>query len=347
MTFKTIDWVDGKVVMIDQTLLPVEEIYFECTNFREVCEAIRKMKIRGAPAIGIAGALGVLLGARDSKAQDFAGFQEEFSAICDDLVETRPTAVNLDWAIERMREVVRKNRTDSLENLKNLLEREAIKIFEQDQDINRKIGQCGKNLIRDGDSVLTHCNAGGLATSGYGTALGVIQAAHEEGKKVTVFADETRPVLQGARLTAWELKRSRIPVTLITDNMAGYIMREGKIDLVMVGADRIAANGDVVNKIGTYSVAVLAKAHRIPFYVAAPISTFDSSVAKGDDVPIEKRDPCEITHILGERIAPAGVLVLNPAFDVTPNEYVTAIITERGLIKSPYKKNLKFLNERD
>jgi methylthioribose-1-phosphate isomerase len=346
VALKTIEWMDKKVVMIDQTKLPTEEVYFECKSFRQVSEAIRKMKIRGAPAIGIAGAMGVALGAKDIKAKDFNDFQRKFDIICDDLAKTRPTAVNLFWAIEKMREVVRRNCKTDIDKIKDLLKREAINMFEEDYKFNQKIGQYGKNFIKDSDSVLTHCNAGGLATTGYGTALGVIRAAYQEGKKINVLVDETRPILQGARLTTWELMKDRIPVTLITDNMVAYFMKEGKIDLVVVGADRISANGDVANKIGTYSIAILAREHDIPFYVAAPTSTIDHTIAKGEDIPLEERNGREVTHLFGKRIAPEGVGALNPAFDITPHEYITAIITERGVIKSPYRKNLKILKNK-
>ena len=343
MELKTLEWVKEKVIMIDQTKLPNEEVYFECKNYREVSEAIKKMKIRGAPAIGIAGAMGVALGAKNIKSEKFDDFQKEFDFICDDLEKTRPTAVNLFWAIDKMRKVVGKNRKQNINKLKELLQKEAINMFENDQKVNRKIGQHGKAFINDDDSILTHCNSGGLATTGYGTALGVIRAAHQEGKKIKVFADETRPLLQGARLTAWELIKDRIPVTLITDSMAGYFMKEGKIDLVIVGADRIAASGDVANKIGTYSLAILAKEHNIPFYVAAPLSTLDFYTAEGEDIDIEKRDREEITHFFGKKIAPEGVSVINPAFDITPKKYITAIITEKGVLKEPYQKNIEML----
>ncbi|HZV83276.1 MAG TPA: S-methyl-5-thioribose-1-phosphate isomerase [Geobacteraceae bacterium] len=343
MSFRTIEWRDDKVIMIDQTRLPGEEVYNEYTDFQGVAEAIRGMIIRGAPAIGVAAAMGVALGARDIIADTHESFFRQLDNVCDVLARTRPTAVNLFWGIERMKRVANANRDKDLGSIRAILKAEAISIEQEDLQICRAIGSHGAPLIREGATVLTHCNAGGLATAGYGTALGVIRAAHEAGKNIKVFADETRPWLQGARLTAWELMKDGIPVTLISDNMAGWFMKKGEIDCVVVGADRIAANGDTANKIGTYSVAVLARENRIPFYVAAPISTLDLSLKSGDEIPIEERHSHEVTHLRGLPIAPEGVEVRNPAFDVTPAKYVTAIITEKGFVRGDYENGLKAL----
>jgi len=343
VTFTTIEWTDEAVVMIDQRLLPVREIYVKCRTYQEVAEAIKEMIIRGAPAIGVAAAMGIALGAQGIKADRFEEFYREYEKICDLLAGTRPTAVNLFWAVDRMKRFCMDHKDVKVEKLKELIREEALKIYEEDIEINKRIGKNGNSVIPHGARILTHCNAGGLATAGYGTALGVIRAAHEAGKEIQVFADETRPFLQGARLTAWELMKDHIPVTLITDNMAGYFMKKGMIDLVIVGADRIAANGDTANKIGTYSVAILAKEHNIPFYVAAPISTLDLSLKGGDEIPIEERNIREVTHVFDSQIAPDGVKVLNPAFDVTPNRYITAIITEKGVMKAPFEEGLKRL----
>jgi len=330
----TIEWRDGVVRMLDQTRLPHETVYVECRDYQTVAEGIRKLWIRGAPAIGIAAAMGVALGAREIRAGSFDDFFEQFSVICEHLAATRPTAVNLFWAIERMKHLVRQHREEDLERIKALLVEEAQRILEEDIRVNRAMGRHGAAFVRDGDSILTHCNAGALATGGYGTALGVIRAAWEQGKRIHVYVDETRPVLQGARLTVWELMQEGIPVTLITDSMAGYLMKQGKIDLAVVGTDRTVRNGDVANKIGTYTVAVLCKEHGIPFYVAAPTSTIDLSIPSGDLIPIEERDPAEVTRVLGQvAIAPEGVAVANPAFDVTPARYVTGIITEKGVFR--------------
>jgi methylthioribose-1-phosphate isomerase len=342
---KTLEWTDEGVVMIDQRRLPTEEIYLVFKTYEEVAWAIKEMVIRGAPAIGVAAAMGVALGLRDTRTEDANELDKAFDQICETLGSTRPTAVNLFWAIERMRGLYVKLREEesSLDEIRARLIAEANRMHDEDVEINRAMGAHGAELIPDGATVLTHCNAGALATAGYGTALGVIRAATEAGKHVAVFADETRPFLQGARLTAWELKKDNIPVTLITDNMAGYFMKRGDINCVVVGADRIAANGDVANKIGTYSVAVLAKENDIPFYVAAPISTLDLNMASGDQIPIEERDEREVTHVKDVRLTPTGVRIANPAFDVTPNRYVTAIITERGVARPPYQESLKRL----
>ncbi len=344
---KTLEWTDEGVMMIDQRLLPMEETYPIFRNYEEVAFAIKDMVVRGAPAIGVAAAMGVALGARDAKTNDQTEFDRAFDHICQIIGSTRPTAVNLFWAIERMRGVYSslKSSNASLDEIRRRLIEEAKLMHSEDIEANRSMGRFGAELIKDGSTILTHCNAGALATAGYGTALGVIRAAVEAGKKIAVFADETRPFLQGARLTAWELQKDNIPVTLITDNMAGHFMKGGKIDCVVVGADRIAANGDVANKIGTYSVAVLAKENNIPFYVAAPISTLDMNIKSGEQIPIEERNEMEVTHVKGNQLAPTGINVANPAFDVTPNRYVAAIITDRGIARPPYIENLRQLAE--
>ena len=339
---KTLEWTDEGVVMIDQRLLPSEEVYPVFKTYEEVAYAIKEMVVRGAPAIGVAAAMGVALGARNITTNDAAQFDQQFQLICDVLAGTRPTAVNLFWAIERMKSLYEKLKGEGLsfaEICLRLID-EARQMHDEDVSINKAMGANGAALINDGATVLTHCNAGALATAGYGTALGVIRAAVEAGKKVAVFADETRPFLQGARLTAWELHKDSIPVTLITDNMAGHFMKAGKIDCVVVGADRIAANGDVANKIGTYSVAVLAKENNIPFYVAAPISTIDLKTKTGEDIPIEERPQTEVTHVKGAQLSPDGITIANPAFDVTPYRYVAAIITERGVARAPFEESL-------
>ena len=334
---ETIQWTDAGVMMIDQTSLPRQERYVTCTTYLQVADAIRQMIIRGAPAIGVAAAMGIALGMREAES---AG---EFENICETLAATRPTAVNLFWAIDRMRRVYAEMRGRPLEDVRARLIDEARQIRLEDIAINECIGRNGAPLVPDGKTVLTHCNAGALATAGYGTALGVIRAAVASGKRVDVFADETRPFLQGARLTVWELQHDQIPATLITDNMAGHFLHSGRIGCVIVGADRIAANGDVANKIGTYSLAVLAKENNVPFYVAAPISTLDLKLASGDQIPIEQRAAQEVTHVHGVPVAPEGTPVQNPAFDVTPNRYVTAIITERGVARAPYSESLRKL----
>ena len=334
---ETIQWTSGGVVMIDQTRLPREESYITCTTYEQVAEAIRTMVIRGAPAIGVAAAMGIALGVAQANGNDLDG---QFEKVCDTLARTRPTAVNLFWAIDRMKRIFAESRGLPLSQLRQRLIAEAQQIRLEDIAINQAIGRHGAALVPDGKTVLTHCNAGALATAGYGTALGVIRAAVSAGKKIVVFADETRPFLQGSRLTVWELQQDGIPATLITDNMAGHFLKSGRIGCVVVGADRIAANGDVANKIGTYSLAVLARENGIPFFVAAPISTLDLSLASGDDIPIEQRAASEVTHVFGVPVAPEGTLVENPAFDVTPNRYVSAIITERGLARAPYLESL-------
>ena len=336
MAVRTIEWTNGRVVMIDQRLLPTREVYRVYSHYREVAAAIKDMVIRGAPAIGVAAAMGIALGARALKG-DIA---RDFERICRTFAATRPTAVNLFWAIQRMRRVFVRNQHRSADTLQTLLEREALAMHDEDVAANRSLGRHGAALIEDGATILTHCNAGALATAGYGNALGIVRAAVEAGKHVQVIACEARPFLQGARLTAWELKRDRIPVTLITDNMAGHLMQRGRVSCVVVGTDRTAANGDVANKIGTYTLAVLAHRHSIPFYVAAPSSSIDLACPRGEKIPIEERPPREVTHVFDRQIAPSGVRVFNPAFDVTPSELVTAIVTERGVARQPLGRTL-------
>jgi methylthioribose-1-phosphate isomerase len=333
---ETIQWTDDGVVMIDQTRLPREEVYVTCRTYGEVADAIRSMVIRGAPAIGVAAAMGVALGVLRSA--------DRFEDICDTLARTRPTAVNLFWAIDRMKKLYESLRGRPIEEIRARLVSEAQQIRLEDIAINQAIGQHGAPLVPDGKTILTHCNAGALATAGYGTALGVVRAAIASGKKVDVYADETRPFLQGARLTVWELQQDGIAATLITDNMAGHFLKSGRIGCVVVGADRIAANGDVANKVGTYSVAVLAKENGVPFFVAAPISTLDLTLESGDEIPIEQRAASEVTHVFGVQVAPDETRVENPAFDVTPHRYVTAIITERGVARAPYTESLRGLS---
>ncbi|MQY81197.1 MAG: S-methyl-5-thioribose-1-phosphate isomerase [Dehalococcoidia bacterium] len=335
-----IDWLGDRVRILDQSRLPGEEVYLELEDYRDVASAIIELKIRGAPAIGIVGAYGIALGALKIESVIGDEFRKKLDAVMATIAATRPTARNLFWAIQRMQKVAESKNND-VSKIKSALLNEAVKIHAEEVEATRKISQLGAELIRDGDTVLVHCNAGPLATAGYGTALGVILFAREQGKKVRVIATETRPVLQGARITTWELKKAGVPVTLIADSMAGYFMKRGEINCVIVGADRIAANGDTANKIGTYTLAVLAKENNVPFYVAAPTSTIDHALASGKQVPIEQRKPEEITHIRGVRIAPEGIAVLNPAFDVTPHRYITAIITEKGIIREPYELNLK------
>lgn len=340
---RTISWTNDAVVVIDQKVLPHKEKYLTCRSYTEVITAINDMTIRGAPAIGVAAAMGIALGMQNQDVSSKEALKNSFYGICDEFSKTRPTAVNLFWAINRMKRCFEKRLKSDIDTIKIALVAEAIKICEEDVAINRQIGLHGRSFIEDGDNILTHCNAGALATAGYGTALGVIRAACEAGKQIHVFVDETRPVLQGARLTAWELMRDNISATLITDNMAGYLMKQGKIDLVIVGADRIAANGDVANKIGTYSLAVLAAEHNIPFYVAAPLSTIDIEIKDGKDIPIEQRDDEEVLSVRGVRIAPDGMKAYNPAFDITPNRFITAIITEAGVVVSPLRKAIETL----
>ena len=343
---RTLYWQDNAVVMIDQKALPLIERTITCRDHADVITAINDLTVRGAPAIGVAAAMGIALGAIQISSLSATDFQAEFERICDRFARTRPTARNLFWAIERMKgrfADLTAGQGASIEVIREALVAEAVKIGEEDVAINRRMGLNGRSLIQNGDRILTHCNAGALATAGYGTALGVIRAAWGEGKRVHVFVDETRPVLQGARLTAWELMKEGIPATLVTDSMAGFLMQQGKVDLVITGADRIAANGDTANKIGTYSLAVLAREHNVPFYIAAPRSTIDLSIPSGGDIPIEERNSDEITTVGGSRIAPVNMPVLNPAFDVTPHRYITAIITEAGLVRPPFAVNLSLL----
>jgi methylthioribose-1-phosphate isomerase len=341
----TIEWKDDTVVMIDQRKLPSTEVYVTCKTSKEVAKAIKTMVIRGAPAIGVAAAMGLALGMKRSSASGTKQFATEFQRLCDEMAATRPTAVNLFWAIERMKRVFAHHvqAGASVDELKRLLEEESRHIHDEDVASCRAMGAYGASLVPADARILTHCNAGALATAGYGTALGVIRAAAEGGKKVAVFADETRPFLQGARLTAWELVKDGIDTTVITDNMTASMMRQANIDLVVVGADRIAANGDVANKIGTYGVAVLAKEHGIPFYVAAPLSTIDLNTPDGSGIPIEERNDREVTHVGSYRVTPEGARIRNPAFDVTPAKYVTAIITEQGIARAPYDESLAAL----
>lgn len=336
--YYTIKWEGDSVSMLDQRLLPAEETYHSYTNYRHVAEAITDMVIRGAPAIGIAAAMGIALGAKSLDTDNIDSFRESMNAIFNLFSATRPTAVNLFWTINRMKKIVASG-TD-VTALKEQLEKDALAILEEDITVNKAMGKNGARFINDGDTVMTHCNAGALATGGYGTALGVIRAAVEEGKKIKVFACETRPYLQGARLTTWELLKDGIDVTLITDNMAGHFMKKGLIQKIVVGADRIAANGDTANKIGTYSHSVLAKEHNIPFYIAAPVSTLDPDTATGEDIVIEERSIDEVAYIQGVQIAPEGVSIKNPAFDVTPAANITAIITEKGVIENPKEKGI-------
>ncbi len=341
---KTIELVNGKVRMLNQSKLPLEVQYIECTDYRMVAEGIKKLWIRGAPAIGIAAAMGIAVGAQKINAKDFDEFYKALNPIFSTMLSTRPTAVNIEWAINRLKKLLISNKELSIEKLKTLLIDEANNILAEDVKTNKAIGRWGVQFIKDGDTIITHCNAGSLATGGYGTATAPIRAAKEQGKRIQVIADETRPVLQGARLTAWELMQDDIPVTLITDSTAGALMKKGEINLAIVGTDRTAANGDVANKIGTYSLAVLCKEHGIPFYVAAPISSIDFSIASGEFIPIEERDSTEITRIGSCQIAPNGVKVKNLAFDVTPKKYITGIITEKGAFRP---EDLHKLNKKD
>jgi methylthioribose-1-phosphate isomerase len=344
----TIEWRGDAVVMIDQRKLPGEEVYVRCTTAPEVARAIRTMVIRGAPAIGVAAAMGIALGARRSKALGTKQFAVEFTKTCDLLASTRPTAVNLFWAVDRMKRSfgVGIRAGESVVELKARLEREASAIHDEDVASCQAMGRFGAEVVPEHARILTHCNAGALATAGFGTALGVIRTAAGQGKVAGVFADETRPFLQGARLTAWELVRDQIPTTVITESMAGPLMRQREIDVVVVGADRIAANGDVANKIGTYTVAMMAHVHGIPFYVAAPLSTIDLATPDGGQIPIEQRNGREVTHFGSRQLTPDGARIWNPAFDVTPHELVAGIITERGIARPPYAESLAALFER-
>jgi methylthioribose-1-phosphate isomerase len=340
---ETLEWTEYGVVFIDQTKLPTEEVYVTCTKHQQVADAIRNMIVRGAPAIGVAAGMGIALGVKNSKADNFSDLKREFEQICELIGATRPTAVNLFWAIRRMTGKFESLRSRTIPQIQAALVEEAQRMHAEDIAANQAMGRHGATLMPSSGGVLTHCNAGALATAGYGTALGVIRAAVEQGKAIHVYADETRPFLQGSRLTAWELMKDGIPTTVISDNMAGVMMQKGKIGAIVVGADRIAANGDVANKIGTYTVAVLAKENGIPFYVAAPLSTVDLEATDGSKIPIEQRNKREVTHIAGKQMTPDGVGIENPAFDVTPAKYVTAIITERGIARAPYHQSLSEL----
>ena len=339
MNYLPIEWLGNRVKILDQTRLPREEVYLELSHYQDIASAIVELKIRGAPAIGVAGAYAIALGALEIESSSKDDFMEKLRQVCQAIGDTRPTARNLFHTIERMERLAEAGK--DVGQIKTALVQEAVRIHSEEAEATTKLSRLGAGLIQDGFAILTHCNTGPLATTGYGTALGVIRQAKEQGKNIKVFADETRPLLQGARLTTWELRKADIPVTLITDSMAGYFISRGEIDCVIVGADRIAANGDTANKIGTYTLAVLAKENGIPFYVAAPTTTIDLSLASGEEIPIEQRSPEEVTHIQGVAIAPEGVEAANPAFDVTPHGYITAIITERGIIREPYGEGIR------
>ena len=341
----TIEWDGALIKMVDQRKIPARIAWYVCRGYKDVIKAIQRMVIRGAPAIGVAAAMGLAQGATSIRAKSTITFMERFREIADEILLARPTAVNLKWAVQRMMRVTEDMAGQSVDEIKSALKQESEKILAEDIEINRRIGRNGQDLVPDEATVLTHCNAGALATGGYGTALGVIRAAQENEKRIQVIADETRPWLQGLRLTAFELMEDGIPVSVIADSAAGYLMRQKKIDLVITGADRIAANGDVANKIGTYQVAVLAKTNEIPFYVAAPLSTIDPTIKNGDRIPVEERGAEEISHLGKLRIGPSGVRAINPAFDITPAKYVSAIITEKGVIRAPFRKGIKALLE--
>ncbi len=341
MPVETICWKDGKVKFIDQTLLPHQVKYVSTDNVSRLRKAIKRLEIRGAPAIGIAGALGVVIGVKNSNVKNFELFFKKLKKITKYLSFSRPTAVNLFWALDRMERIAHDNKIRPISQIKHILLKEALKIIDEDKTSCRRMAYYGADLIKSASSILTHCNAGSLATADYGTALGVLFEANKQGKNIKVFVDETRPLLQGARLTTWELMREKIDTTLICDNMAASLMAKGKIDMIFVGADRIAANGDAANKIGTYNLAVLAHHHKIPFYVVAPLSTFDFSIKSGKQIPIEERDGNEVRGVLGKKIAPKNVKAYNPAFDITPGKLITAIITEKGIFIAPYIKNLR------
>ncbi len=338
---RAIEWIDGQVRLIDQSKLPLKTVYIETGDFKDVARAIKELKIRGAPAIGLAAAYGLAMVASNSKAEKVHDLVEELDAASVILAQTRPTAVNLFWALDRIMNKASANKNISVERLKEMIIQEAIDIDRENEESDRKLGQIGQKLVDDGDSILTYCNAGFLATGGYGSALGVVRAAFESGKEVQVFACETRPVLQGARLTTWELQRLGIPVTLIVDGAVGYLMSQGKVNIVFVGADRIALNGDTANKIGTYNVAVLAKEHGVPFYVVAPDSTFDFSINTGGDIPVEERPDEEVIYFSGKQVASSDTNVWNPCFDITPGGLITAIISEGGILNPPYTESLK------
>ena len=341
MPVETISWKNDKVLFVDQTQLPGKLKFVSTGDIKRLWKAIKDLEVRGAPAIGIAGALGVVLGIKDSRAKEFSGFFKELKNVTTYLTSSRPTAVNLFWALDRMEYTATNNSNHPIDEIKKILLREALKIIDEDKSNCRRMARYGASLIKSGDVILTHCNAGGLATADYGTALGVLFEAKKQSKRIKVYADETRPLLQGARLTTWELMHEGIDTTLICDNMAASLMAKGKIDKIFVGADRIASNGDAANKIGTYGVAVLARAHKVPFYVVAPVSTFDFKIKTGKEIPIEERDGDEVRSIMGKFTAPRNVKVYNPAFDVTPNRLITAIVTERGIFRAPFRKSLR------
>jgi methylthioribose-1-phosphate isomerase len=345
MPVETIAWTGESVRIIDQTLLPTELRYLEIGDVEILWEAIKTLRVRGAPAIGIAAALGCYLGVRSSQAHDFATFSGQLNRVCEYLGSARPTAINLFWALRRVQDLVERLRDRPIEQIKHAILDEALNMIEEDHRVCRSIGRHGAELLKDGDSILTHCNAGGLATAGYGTALAPVFVAAEQGKRIHVYVGETRPLLQGARLTTWECKQAGIPVTLLSDSTAATVLAQGKVQAVLVGTDRTVANGDVANKVGTLGLAVLAREFHVPFYVAAPLSSIDMTIASGDEIPIEQRSPDEVTHSFGRRIAPEGIEVYNPAFDVTPHRYVTALITERGLVRPPLAENLRRLFE--
>lgn len=338
-----IKWKNNHILLLDQRRLPSRIQYLTCKNYRDIINAIKKMAIRGAPAIGVAAAMGLAMGAYSIRARTFDAFRRRFREMAYEMARARPTAVNLRWAVERMSALVDSCSTMPPDEIRQTLRRESERILAEDIDINKRIGRNGETLVPEVSTILTHCNAGALATGGYGTALGIVRAAHEAGKRIRVFADETRPWLQGLRLTSFELMEDGIPVHVIADNAAGSFMRRKMVDLIITGADRIAANGDAANKIGTYQVAVLARENRIPFYVAAPLSTIDLAIKNGDSIPIEERDPAEITHFNGRMVGPRGVKAINPSFDITPAKYITAIITEKGIVRPPYVAGLKEL----
>lgn len=344
-TFSILDWQDGQVVLLDQRQLPEKETYLHCADLDTLIEAIRNLSVRGAPAIGVAAGFGVALAAKASRATNYDTFVSDIENASHQLFQSRPTAVNLAWALERLQNFIRNHQNLPLDELRLQILSEAIRIKEEDIAANRRLGQFGQSLLEDGDSVLTHCNAGALATAGYGTALGVIYAAREAGKNISVFADETRPVLQGARLSSWELVRNGVPVTVIADSMAGHVMAKGLVKKVIVGADRIAANGDTANKIGTYALAILARHHGLPFYVAAPFSSVDLKMPTGEKIPIEERDGEELRQFNGKKTVADTAKVLNPAFDVTPHELISAIITDEGIAKAPFDKSLSQLRQ--
>ena len=339
--YQPIQWKNDHILLLDQTRLPGEEVYIECKDLDTVAEAIKRLAVRGAPALGVVAAMAVALESRNIQSSSTEGFFQELQKLCDRILSTRPTAVNMAWALNRVNAALKSAREADVNSLKKLLVKEALAIFQEDIEANQQIGRHGQELVRDGATIITICNTGSLATAGYGTAFGVIRSAAEAGKNILVVSCETRPLLQGCRLTAWELQKNNIPFVLITDSMAGYYMKKRNADLVIVGADRIAANGDAANKIGSYSLAILAHHHQVLFYVAAPISTIDPHTQHGDDIPIEERKPEEITYIGSQRVAPVGTAVWNPAFDVVPSSLIAGIITEKGVLRPPYRESIQ------